>query len=100
MPRFARMQPKPMGSSSTGSYSLITASATSTRPTKIIRALPQVKLVKPRVTCSASREKSMPVSSVGVLEQKLSAFHLVAGRYADCGNGARPVGADDVFHLH
>jgi hypothetical protein len=43
----ARMQPKPIGSSRTGSYSFTTASVINTRPTPIIRILPQVRWVKP-----------------------------------------------------
>src|SRR5690606_4085941 len=101
---FASRQPKPIGSSKTGSYCLSTASAISTSPAAIMTAFPTVKLARPRLSSGRSSEKSIvspPLPAlVRVFHQQVVVLDVLAGADAHLADRAAAWRADDVLHLH
>src|SRR5690606_7021148 len=105
------------GSSSTGSYSLSTASAIRIPPARIIGALPAVKLVSPWVSSGKSSEKSMYAAYhccrqdsrrgriaggplITVAHQHIVMLDVLVNFDLDRVDSSGARGADHVLHLH
>src|SRR5450759_3676668 len=99
IPRLASIQPKPIGSNSTGSYSLTTARTIKTPPTSSMKTLPQVRVVKP-INRSWINWVGFMHASTGKLNQGLAFFNGVARVDQDRADRRGTDGADGVLHLH
>src|SRR5574340_1059788 len=101
MPTLAKIQPMPIGSSSMGSYSLITARAIKVPPTTIMTAFCQVKLTNPWVRMLKTSVKSIRHHSlIADLDESLTVFYLISRMNVNGNNSAGARGANGILHFH
>src|SRR5574340_139547 len=101
MPTLAKIQPMPIGSSSMGSYSLITARAIKVPPTTIMTAFCHVKFTNPWVRMLKTSVKSIRHHSlVADLDESLTVLYLISRMNVNSNNSAGARGANGILHFH